>query len=263
MDEIALWPDAAAIAPLATMMRYPGPSATAPVVLVLPGGGYMKHADHEGHDVALWLNEAGFRAAVLRYRCGRDHPHPAPIEDAARAARLLRRGGAGWGPAPRLGVLGFSAGGHLAATLASWPDRWPDPRDELAGAVSARVEAAVLGYPVIHLSGQAAHRGSGKNLCGPGGDEALREALNPARAVNGESPPTFLWHTADDPAVPVANALDYALACHRAGVAVELHVYESGAHGLGLAPDHPAGAWCEAAGAFLDRHLGGAGGTGR
>ncbi|MDX1682567.1 MAG: alpha/beta hydrolase [Phycisphaeraceae bacterium] len=254
MPLIPLWPDAD-LAPLATLELFPGPDDRAPTVLILPGGAYGGHADHEGPDVARWLNGLGFHAAVLRYRCGPEHLHPAPIGDAARAARLLRTGGTDLPAADALAVIGFSAGGHLAATLATQPDRWADPRDDLADTTSARIDTLILGYPVIAMTGPDAHIGSRNNLLGPDPDPEIVADLEAADFVDASTPPTFLWHTTDDGPVPVGNTLRFLSACRTANVPAEAHVYESGVHGLGLAEDQPANAWTDAAAAFLQRHL--------
>lgn len=224
-------------------------------VMVCPGGGYAHLADHEGPTIAERLNTAGFDAAVLRYRLGPEHRHPAMIHDAQRGLRLMRthrsiRAG-------KIAVLGFSAGGHLASTLAVHHDTFTSDHDGSASSVSARPDAAVLCYPVIDVAGpENAHTGSRNNLLGPDADAALLEQMSTHRHVDARTPPTFLWHTADDPSVPMGNSLLFARACRAAGVPVELHVYESGRHGLGLAEGEPdvAGWWALCL-AFLDRHL--------
>ncbi|MEM9417914.1 MAG: alpha/beta hydrolase [Planctomycetota bacterium] len=222
-------------------------------VMVCPGGGYQVLSDHEGWDVAERLVEAGFDAAVLRYRLGPHNHHPAMIHDAQRGLRLMRQRSEI--RSEQIAVLGFSAGGHLASSLAVHFDQWTCAEDDLAGEVSARPDAAVLGYPVIDMVGTHTHEGSRNALLGEGADVALSEIMSTHLQVTAETPPTFLWHTADDEPVPMQNSLMFAAACQEAGVPVELHVYESGVHGLGLAPDHAAGAWFEACTAFLDRQF--------
>jgi len=171
-------------------------------------------------------------------------------------AALLRDRGGAWGvSADRLAVMGFSAGGHLASHLATDPDHAPDPGDDLAG-VPARPDAAILCYPVIRLSGSGAHAGSRDMLLGPAPDPSLAERLCTDTRVTPRTPPCFLWHTADDPAVHLDNSLAFASACRRAGVPVELHVYPHGPHGMALAADDPrVGTWTAHAAAFLNRCL--------
>ena len=223
--------------------------------MVLPGGGYRALADHEGPTIASALNDAGFHATVLRYRLAPESQHPDMIQDAQRGMRLTRSrfGGGTTGCA----VLGFSAGGHLASSLAVHYDRFTCEDDELRGSVSARPDAAVLCYPVIDLLDPAnVHTGSRKNLLGEVPSQDQLELMSTQRHVNGQTPPTFLWHTADDGAVPMANSLTFASACRAAGVPVELHVYEHGRHGLGLAEDFPdVQGWFDLAQRFLARHL--------
>jgi acetyl esterase/lipase len=237
--------------------------APRPAVLVLPGGGYGQLAPHEGRDIALRLNREGFHAVVLNYRLGSaGHHHPAMIHDAQRAMRLVRSHAEVWRILPEaIAVLGFSAGGHLASTLAVHHGTFRCDGDDLADRFDARPNAAVLCYAVIDMAGVPSHGGSRSNLLGPRvEDTALRELLSNHRHVNAQTPPTFLWHTADDPAVPLANALQFTAACHDAGVPVELHVYESGVHGLGLALpprecDPTIAGWMDLCAAFLRRHL--------
>lgn len=229
------------------------------VVMVCPGGGYGHLAEHEGRPVAEALNARGLHAAVLTYRVA-PHRHPAPLHDAQRAARLIRRHAAAYGgddagdAAPPLAVLGFSAGGHLAASLSVHHAHPPDGGDDLADAFPARPDAAVLCYPVIDLAGRFAHTGSSDNLLGPNPTDPLQHRLSLQHHVTADTCPTFLWHTADDPAVPVENSLAYAAACREAGVPVELHVYEHGRHGLGLGDDAPAvRGWIDLAADFIHR----------
>ncbi|MEM7625503.1 MAG: alpha/beta hydrolase [Planctomycetota bacterium] len=223
-------------------------------VMVCPGGGYGSHAPHEGEPVAERLNAAGFDAAVLTYRVA-PHRHPAMLHDARRGLRLMRQH-----PAirsPKIAVLGFSAGGHLASTLTVHHGRFPSDIDEFAATVNGRPDAAILCYPVIDLVDNAiAHAGSRLNLLGPEPDADLLELLTTHRHVAADTPPTFLWHTAQDASVVCDNSLRFAEACRVAGVPVEMHIYEEGSHGIGLAEDHPeARGWFDACAGFLDRHL--------
>lgn len=227
-----------------------------PMVVVLPGGGYGNLADHEGKRVASRMNDAGLHAAVLYYRIARNR-HPKPLNDAQRAMRLIRANAKNWQVDPQaLAILGFSAGGHLASSLLVHADHDVSPEDDLAETYSAQVQAGVLCYPVIDM-GEYAHGGSRNNLLGEQPDPHLLEQMSTWRQVTNETPPTFLWHTADDPAVPVENSLRFAEACRKHHVPTELHVYESGRHGLGLATEETNGIekWSDLAVGFLKRHL--------
>ena len=226
-------------------------------VMVCPGGGYGTLADHEGEPVAQWLNRQGFHAAVLRYRHGPDNRHPRPTLDAQRGLRLLRANAEAWGFRPdAVAVLGFSAGGHLASTLAVHYDDFHCAADDLAGHISARPDAAVLCYPVIDMAGPFTHRGSRSNFLGSDLPPDLLDLMSTERHVTAQTPPCFLWHTADDEPVPVENSLQFVAACRKQKVPVELHVYESGRHGLGLADEQPdIATWKDHAAAFLMRHL--------
>jgi len=225
-------------------------------VLVLPGGGYggLAHT-YEGDDISRWLNANGFHAATLRYRVAPNR-HPGMIHDVQRAMRLIRSRAGEWGvDAGRVGILGFSAGGHLASSAAVHFDRFTSAEDDLAGKFSARPDAAVLCYPVIDF-GEFANVGSRNNLLGEKQDPALVELLSNHKAVTDKTPPTFIWHTSDDQAVPMENALLFAMACRAKRVPVEVHSYESGRHGLGLAGDSPdVAGWGELCVRFLKRHL--------
>ena len=209
-----------------------------PVILVCPGGGYSGLAAHEGDPFAALFAAHGMVGAVLTYRVA-PHRYPAPQADACRAIRLLRANASQFGiDAQRIGIMGFSAGGHLAATTAAQPDLHHDPSDDLAGQVSARPDRAILGYPVTSF-GEYAHLGCVQNLLGNPPDPKMRAQLSNENQVTATHPPTFIFHTADDPVVPVQHALLYTDACRRAGVPVELHVYQSGRHGVGLALGEP------------------------
>jgi len=245
-----LWPEGApgavgaapADKPKLTVYRAPAEDANGAAVVVCPGGSYGRLAsDHEGKQVAEWLNSLGVSAFVLQYRLGPRYRHPAPLQDAQRAIRLVRARAADWGVDPaRVGILGFSAGGHLASTTATHFD---DGREGAADPVerqSARPDFAVLAYPVISLEGAPAHSNSRRNLLGEPADPALVELLSNERQVTARTPPTFLFHTADDPGVLATNSLLFFEALQAKGVPGELHVFAHGKHGVGLAADDPA-----------------------
>jgi acetyl esterase/lipase len=251
MEQMTLWPgDRWAEACHLARCDAPGDRPSDRGVLVLPGGGYNMCAEHEGQPVAERLADSGLSAAVLQYRHGPKHRHPAPVHDVLRAVRVLRRHG--W---RYIALLGFSAGGHLAATAAVHHPRLVCDEDDLAPDVPAGPDALVLAYPVIDLVGAAAHTGSRASLLGPDPAPELLELLSLHRHVTDRTPPVFLFHTSDDPAVPLENSLLMAGACRSAGVPVELHSYESGPHGVGLAPQTPLASWFDHARAFLQRHL--------
>lgn len=207
-------------------------------VLICPGGGYTKRAPHEAEPVARRFNQAGIHAFVLQYRVA-PHRHPAPLLDAARALRLIRARAAEWRIDPAcIAVLGFSAGGHLAASLGVHFDLDELETGDELDRVSARPDALILCYPVIS-AGRFGHQGSFRNLLGPEAPETRWTQMSLERHVGPGTPPTFLWHTYADGGVPVENSLLFAKALRSAGTPFELHIYPEGKHGLGLAPDHP------------------------
>jgi acetyl esterase/lipase len=196
-------------------------------IVVCPGGGYGALAiDHEGHAVAQWLNSQGVAAFVLRYRLGPRYRHPAPIQDAQQAIRIVRRRAAEWGVNPeRVGIMGFSAGGHLAATAATH-----------FRAPGVRPDFAILGYPVITFADEAyVHKGSRRNLLGDNPPRDLVEDLSNELQVTKETPPVFLFHTNEDAGVPPENSVLFYMALRKAQVPAELLIYEKGPHGVGLA----------------------------
>ena len=214
--------------------------ASGAAMLVCPGGGYGMLADHEGHDYALWLAARGIAAFVLRYRLGSDgYRHPRMLEDALRALRMVRAHANRWGIDPeRIGVMGSSAGGHLASTLLTHYDDGQPEADDPIERVSARPTLGVLCYPVISL-GPVGHAGSRRNLLGDDPPLALVELLSNERLVTAQTPPCFVWHTWEDDGVTVENSLLFATALRQAGVPFDLHIYQSGRHGLGLGDTPP------------------------
>ena len=220
--------------------------ATGTGVVVCPGGGYQNLAmDYEGTDVARWLNSLGVAAFVLKYRLGPRYHHPAQLQDAQRALRLVRFRAKDFGVAPdRIGIWGFSAGGHLASTAGTHFDAGnpaaPDPIDRM----SSRPDFMILAYPVISFTTPYTHQDSLQNLLGEHPDPELVKNLSNELQVTPETPPTFLFHTDEDKTVPAENSVLIYLALRKAGVPAEIHIFERGQHGVGLAPkDAVLSAW--------------------
>lgn len=217
--------------------------ATGAAVVVCPGGGYGGLAiSYEGHDVAQWFTTLGVAGFVLKYRhAGGGYRHPAPLDDAQRAIRTLRARAAEWKLDPaRIGILGFSAGGHLASTAGTHFDAGRSDAADPVDRVGCRPDFMILAYPVVSLAAAHTHEGSKHNLLGPNPDPKLVESLSNENRVTGQTPPTFLFHTSEDAAVPVENSVLFYLALRKAKVPAELHVYEKGRHGVGLAAGKPA-----------------------
>ena len=246
-----LWPNGAPGAlgtadedkPSITPYLAKSPNGTA--VIICPGGGYQHLAmDHEGVQIAKWLNSLGISAFVLQYRLGPKYHHPAMIDDAQRAIRTVRSRAASLHIDPsRLGIWGFSAGGHLASTAATHFDAGNPNASDPIDRAGSRPDFAILAYPVISL-GEYAHVGSRNNLLGKEPDPKLVEDLSNDQRVTIQTPPTFLFHTTADPVVPVENSVRFYLALRKAGVPAELHIFQNGPHGVGLATtDATLSAW--------------------
>jgi len=248
-ESLLLWPAGAPGAlgtapedrPKITIYRAPATSASGAAAVVCPGGSYVNLAsDHEGKQVAEWLNSLGLSAFVLQYRVGPRYHHPVPLLDVQRALRLVRARAADLAIDPgRVGVVGFSAGGHLALTAGTHFDEGQAGAADPVDTMSARPDFLVLGYPVVSMSAPFAHGGSRRNLLGESPDPNLAADLSNELRVTARTPPAFLFHTADDATVPVENSLVLAQGFHQAGVPVELHVFPKGHHGLGLAQADP------------------------
>ncbi len=223
--------------PTITVFRAPAAINTGTAVVVCPGGGYVRLAiDKEGRAIADWLNSLGVTAFVLTYRL-KEYGHPAPLRDVLRAVRLVSARASEWGVQPGcVGVMGFSAGGHVAAsagTLFDDPDgRTGAPLDS----TSARPDFLVLVYPVIRLAGAYAHVGSAQALLGADAKPDVLERYSLDGRVTAKTPPTFLVHGGTDTSVPAENSVLFYSALRRAGVPAELHLYEQGPHGIGLQP---------------------------
>jgi len=240
--ETLLWPDDArkgeSDAP--TLTQFLPQNSGGASVLILLGGGYESLAtDHEGTQIAAWLGARGIAAWMLKYRLGPRHHYPAQLHDAQRAMRLIRSRAQNLKlDTNRIGVWGLSAGGHLASTLITHFDDG-DSNGDAVERTSCRPDFAVLCYPVITMRDDFTHAGSKRNLLGENPDAELVELLSSEAQVTEKTPPTFLFHTGDDEGVAVENSIQFYLALRRARVAAELHVYERGAHGVGLAQSDP------------------------
>jgi acetyl esterase/lipase len=206
-------------------------------VVVAPGGGYQALAmNHEGRQIANWFNSQGVAAFVLRYRLGPTYNHPVELGDAKRAIRFVRAKASEFGVQPaRIGIMGFSAGGHLASTAGTMFDAGAPEASDVIDRVSSRPDFLILAYPVITSGGPYVHQGSMRNLLGTSPAQALVDEMSTDRQVTKDTPPTFLFHTNADTAVPPENSIQFYLALRKAGVAAELHVFEPGVHGVGLA----------------------------
>ncbi len=211
-------------------------------VIVAPGGSYLNLAsNHEGRQVANYLNSQGVAAFVLKYRLGPKYHHPVEIGDAQRAIRTLRANAAAWHINPdKIGILGFSAGGHLAMTASTHFDGGQASAADPIDRVSSRPDFSILGYPVISLVEPWTHQGSKNALLGQNADPELAKSLSGENSVTKETPPTFIFQTNADTTVPAENATYYYLALRKAGIPAEMHIFEKGVHGVGLAMDDPA-----------------------
>jgi acetyl esterase/lipase len=225
-----------------TLTAYlPGANPTKTAVIIAPGGGYQHLSMvKEGSDVANWLNAHGVAAFVLKYRLGMKYHNPIELGDAQRAIRMVRAQAAEYGVAgDHIGMWGFSAGGHLAATAGTLFDAGNASAAEAIDKASSRPDFLVLAYPVITMETPYVHGGSKKYLLGddlaPGEVEAMSAELH----VTAQTPPTFLFATTDDGTVPVMNSVLFYSALVKAKVPVEMHLFQHGAHGAGLAPANP------------------------
>jgi len=245
-----LWPDGAPGAkgteetdkPSLTVFLPPEGKANGTAGVICPGGGYQFLAvDHEGKQIGEWLNQHGVTAFMLKYRIAPRYRHPAPLQDAQRAIRTVRARAKEWNVDPkRVGIWGFSAGGHLASTAGThFDDGKPDAADPVEK-VSCRPDFLILCYPVVTLEPPYTHGGSRQNLLGKDPDPKLVESLCNEKQVTARTPPTFLFHTDEDKAVPPENSILFYTALKKAKVPAELHVYEKGQHGVGLAQKLPA-----------------------
>jgi acetyl esterase/lipase len=227
--------------PSLTVYLPAGPNATKTGVVVVPGGGYQHLAtEKEGTSIAEWLNARGVAAFVLKYRLGPKYHHPVELEDAQRAIRTVRANAAEYGIATdHVGMWGFSAGGHLTATAGTKFDAGEASSPDVIERQGSRPDFLVLAYPVITLEEPYVHHGSLNNLLGDSPDPALVRLLSAESQVTKDTPPTFLFATTDDQTVPVMNSVMFYEALARAGVPVEMHLFQHGGHGAGLAAANP------------------------
>jgi acetyl esterase/lipase len=249
---IPLWPDAAPGAlgtssnDIPTLTPYlPDPAlATGAAMIICPGGGYSGLAPHEGNDYALWLNQHGVTAFVLKYRlASAGYHYPAIFQDAARAVRLVRAKADDWKIDPkRVGIMGSSAGGHLASMLLTHFDSGNPASEDLIERQSSRPDIGVLCYAVISL-GKYTHQGSKNNILGRNPAPDLAQFLSSELQVTSNTPPCFIWSTFEDTAVPMENSMLFASALRSNNVPFALNIYQKGAHGMGLNDkppfDHP------------------------
>lgn len=247
---IPLWagkaPGALGDAPedIPTLTIYMPPNTTGPMtaVIVAPGGGYRALSmNKEGRLPAAYLNSLGVAAFVLKYRLGPKYHHPIELGDMQRAIRIVRTRAAEWHIAPdRIGVMGFSAGGHLASTASTYFDKGSATPADAIDRAGSRPDFAILAYPVITLTEPWTHQGSRTNLLGDKPDADLARRLSTDTRVTPETPPTFLFHTNADTGVPVENSVHYFLALRKAGVPAEMHIFKDGPHGVGMPMSDPA-----------------------
>jgi acetyl esterase/lipase len=269
-----LWPNAApgakgdrpADKPTLTIYHAEPAKANGAAVVICPGGGYGFVAmEHEGHQIARWLNSLGVTGVILDYRHRqKGYGHPAPLQDAQRAVRTVRARASAWRIDPKkIGILGFSAGGHLASSAGTHFDSGDPGASDPIGRVSCRPDFMILCYAVLALDEKYTHRGSQENLLGRNADPALVRSMSSEKQVTRETPPTFLWHTDEDTGVPSENSVAFYLAMRNAGVPGELHVYQKGPHGIGLGAKTPgASDWPNAAARWMQvRGIIAAGGT--
>lgn len=238
--------DASEDTPTLTLYPYSQSHHPGTAVIVMPGGSYGWLAtNHEGRQVANWLNAMGITAFVLKYRLGPKYHHPVELGDAQRAIRTVRTRATEFGVDPnKIGVLGFSAGGHLASTTITHFDDGSAQATDPIDRASSRPDFAVLAYPVISLTAEYTHRGSRENLLGADASQEVARELSSELQVAAQTSPTFLFSSSTDKVVPPENSVAFYLALRKAGVPAELHIFEQAEHGVGLGLDDPGiGQW--------------------
>lgn len=230
--------------PTLTIFKPKTPNET--TVIICPGGGYLHLSIHkEGYKVAEWLNSLGITAIVLKYRLPSDSimqdKSIGPLQDAQEAIRYVRRNAKKWNLSEnKIGIMGFSAGGHLASTLAT---KYDEILYKVSDSTSAKPDFSILLYPVISMDNSITHKGSKTNLLGSNPTKALIEKFSIEKQVNSLTPKTFLVHATDDKSVPVENSMNYYLALKDNNIAVEMHIYEKGGHGFGLGKESTSQFW--------------------
>jgi len=226
--------------PTLTIIRPDSGKASGAAIVICPGGGYQHLTRHEGEDYARFLAMHGVTGFVLKYRLGSDgYRHPVMLEDAARALRTVRANAIKWHVrTDMIGIMGSSAGGHLASTLLTHNDSGDPNSSDPVERVSSRPDFGVLCYPVISM-GPLTHEGSKKNLLGENPSLELVELLSNENHVTSRTPPCFIWHSSEDRTVSAENSLIFADALAKNNVPFEIHVYQNGRHGIGLADTYP------------------------
>lgn len=226
--------------PTITLFLAPKEIATGAAIIICPGGGYARLSDvKEGSAVAEYFNSIGVTAFVLKYRLGPKYGQPNQLLDAKRAIRIVRSRAKEWNlDVNRIGILGFSAGGHLASTLATHFDSGDTNSTDAIEKINSRPDLQILIYPVITM-GEFTHAGSKKNLLGENPTDELVKKYSNELQITKETPPAFIVASVEDKSVPFENSLQYIQALRKNGVPFEFHLYEKGAHGFGLAPTDP------------------------
>ncbi|MFM1802431.1 MAG: hypothetical protein RJA81_1783 [Planctomycetota bacterium] len=246
---LTLWPEGTPNAvgnepadiPTLTVFKPESDKNTGVAIVVCPGGGYGGLAAHENQPIAQWLASRGITAFVLKYRLGPRYHHPAMIQDANRAIRTVRAKSDQFGVNPaKIGILGFSAGGHLASTAGThYVKGTAEAKDPIERA-SSRPDFMILAYPVIAMATEYGHAGSRRNLLGDQPSEELVKSLSNETQVTPDTPPAFIIQTDEDKVVPAENSILFVLALRKSGVPCEFHMFEKGRHGLGLGMGDPA-----------------------
>ena len=220
--------------------------STVPAIVICPGGGYGHLAmNHEGHQIASWLNSIGITGVVLEYRHrGKGYGHPAPLMDVQRALRLVRHHASDWHiNTNKVGVLGFSAGGHLASSASVHHDTGNPNATDPIDSQNCRPDFSILCYAVIAFEQPFTHKGSQRNLLGKQPNKEVSLKMSSDRQVNATTPPAFLWHTTADRVVPPENSVAYYLALRKHKIPCEMHLFEKGNHGIGLGKGQAAEQW--------------------
>ncbi len=249
-EEFVLWKDGAPnavgteVKDIPKLLLYPAPesSRNGTAVVVCPGGGYGGLAmDHEGDQIGKWFQSIGVSAFILDYRHrGKGYGHPNPLLDVQRAIRTVRANAAKWNVQPdRIGVMGFSAGGHLASTAGTHFDAGKPDSSDPVEKMSCRPDFMILCYPVIMFDSEKTHRGTQQNLLGENPSKELVDSYSNEKMVTDKTPPTFIFQTDEDTPVPAENAVSFYLALRKHKVPAEMHIFQKGPHGVGLAQGQP------------------------